>query len=97
VEEPSWNVPVPDAADDELTTIHVPDDFWEIQSNKLIRHHVVPRLRTFFSSDATQCPVSIHDIGQIRTTCGTYASGSAFQRQEVWKENVSSHQPLPEP
>ena len=97
VEEPSWNVPVPDAADDELTTTHVTHDFWEIQSGKLIRHHVVPRLRTFFPSDATQCPVSIKDIGQVRTTCGTYASGSAFQRQEVWQENVSSHQPLPEP
>jgi hypothetical protein len=48
VEEPSWNVPVPDAADDELTTIHVPDDFWEIQSNKLSRQHVLPRLGPFF-------------------------------------------------
>ena len=96
VEEPSWNVPVPDAADDELTTTYMTHDFWEIQPGKLIRHHVVPRLRTFFPSDATQCPVSIKDIGQVRTTCGTYASGSAFQRQEVWQENVSSHQPLPE-
>ena len=58
---------------------------------------MIPRLRVFFPEDAMDCPVDLKDISSTRTTCGICASGSAFQHQETWKENVVRHQPLPEP
>ena len=87
-EEPSWNIPVPDAHDDELVIMKEKSDFWEIHKDQLIRHHVIPRISVFFPDDDNGCPVPVPELGDMRITSGTYASGSSFERQEQWRDNV---------
>ena len=41
-------VPLPADAEDGLTTHQHDQDHWEVQSHRVIRHHVQPRLHMFF-------------------------------------------------
>eukprot|EP00435_Cladocopium_sp_Y103_P016115 s3079_g4.t1 len=95
--DPAVNTPVPEDNDDDLVAITQNRDFWEQQGSWLIRHHVTPRLRPFFPSDAWNCPVALEAIQDARCTEGTYISGGQFQKTEMWRNNVSAHLSQPEP
>lgn len=88
--------PIPEDADDLITTTK-DKDYWEIKGNTLVRHHVIPRLKMFFPSDAWSCPIAPKYIQEQRITQGTYVSGGCFQRDEQWTESVQAHLAQPEP
>eukprot|EP00435_Cladocopium_sp_Y103_P025697 s606_g6.t1 len=95
--DPAITTPVPEDNDDDLVAITPTKDFWDCKGQELIRHHVVPRLRPFFPSDAWNCPVAPEAIQNVRWTEGTYISGGQFQKTEEWRNNVSAHLSQPEP
>ena len=95
--DPAVITPIPDDSDQDLVAVTPQHDFWEIQEGWLIRHHVTPRLRMFFPSDAWKCPVPLDVIQNQRHTEGSYITGGQFQKVEEWTKNVSAHLSQPEP
>lgn len=95
--DPAVITPIPDDSDQDLVAVTPQHDFREIQEGWLIRHHVTPRLRMFFPSDAWKCPVPLDVIQNQRHTEGSYITGGQFQKVEEWTENVSAHLSQPEP
>eukprot|EP00435_Cladocopium_sp_Y103_P071338 s690_g37.t1 len=96
-DDPAITTPVPDDPDDDLVAQSQEHDYWEVQGNLLIRHHVEYRIKPFFPHDAWNCPVNVMSLDPVRVTSGTFVSGSPFRREEQWTNNVQSHVPFPEP
>ena len=92
-----WEVPVPVEVNDDLIATHRNHDYWEVSGDQLIRHHVNPRINMFFPEEAWSCPVDPQQIGDMRSSRGDFLSGQTFQKEERWRVNVESHQPMPEP
>lgn len=76
-------VPLPDEADD-LIAEHASQDFWEQQEDRVIRHHVNPRLRLFLPSDSLTRPWPLHQLG-TRITQGVFRDNNVFQ--DHWRDN----------
>lgn len=95
--DPAVITPVPDDTDDDLLAHAQSHDYWQVQGNNLIRHHVVPRIKPFFPYDAWQCPVKVDDLESGRITSGTFVSGGNLSLEDTWTDNVQSHVPMPEP
>ena len=89
--------PIPEDGDDELHASHQEHDYWEICGDKLLRHHVQPRLHMFFPTEPWDCPVPCELLGPDRRTKGIYLSGYQFQKLEQWRENPEAHMIAPEP
>eukprot|EP00435_Cladocopium_sp_Y103_P002504 s5108_g1.t1 len=89
--------PVPPEDEEGLMLQNDLEDHWEIKGQSLIRHHRQPRLRVFFPHESCKCPVALEDIEEGRCTQGTFLSGTPFVRNDMWKNNVGSHLPQPEP
>lgn len=58
-------------------------DFWEIKAGCLIRHHVHPRRRMFFLTDAKDVPVNPNVLDAVRVTVKRFADGT----QDVKTDN----------
>jgi hypothetical protein len=95
--DPAVVTPVPEDIDDDLVAVDQNRDHWEIQGDTLIRHHVIPRLRMFFPTDAWECPVDHSCLAGQRETNGTFISGGEFQRMDAWSTEVQAHRAQPEP
>ena len=97
IPDPAVITPVPEETDDDLIAVDQTRDHWEVQGDTLIRHHVIPRLRMFFPTDAWKCPVDHSCLTGQRETIGTFVSGGEFQRMDAWNTEVQAHRAQPEP
>ena len=89
----AFQVPVPDD-DDGLMADTFAHDHWQVTGNLLIRHHRVPRMRTFNPNEDPSCPIPMKCILPSRITQGKYRSGEPVELQETWQDNVTSHRCL---
>ena len=78
-------IPVPDDDDDSLVADAFEHDHWQIAGNLLIRHHRVPRLRTFNPCEDNTCPVPMQCLGLVRETKGIYRSGEPTKSMNIGK------------
>ena len=85
-------VPVPeDDDDDSLVVTNMVHDHWQVVGNKLIRHHVNPRIRYFHPTDDPSCPIPVEALEGHRLTIGKTQHGKPIHHQDVWKDSVISH------
>ena len=84
-------VPVPEDDDDSLVVTNMVHDHWQVVGNKLIRHHVNPRMRYFHPTDDPSCPIPVEALEGHRLTLGKTQHGKPVHHQDVWKDSVVSH------
>ena len=83
-------IPVPEEDDDSLMVMNMVHDQWQVIGDKLIRHHVNPRIRYFHPSDDPKCPIPIDALEETRMTIGKTHHGKTIHHEDVWKGSVLS-------
>ena len=76
----------------ECQVVGVTSDFWELQGEKLIRHHVQPRTRLFCPTEASDCPVPLDQLKPIRETVRVQHDGSTVHQHDSWDQNQAPSQ-----
>jgi hypothetical protein len=91
-----WEVPVPPAADGELSDAYVVhEDTWLIHKDQLIRVHRRPRLKLFSPSDMEQCPISCEWLLPERQNIIETLQGNSWKFNDIWRGNIEAHQQMP--
>eukprot|EP00435_Cladocopium_sp_Y103_P074513 s963_g49.t1 len=70
-------------------------DHWEIQHNKVLRHHIQPRHKLFNPHATEDCPVNpewltSHRVSQVNTT-----NDQAWTHADEWRGNMQAHMSMP--
>lgn len=74
-----------------------PRDFWKIEGNRVVRHHVVPRT-SLFSPAWTRCPVSLDQLSSARLTKATFVEVDTKDFYTPnWKNPLEAHRDLERP
>ena len=91
-----WEVPVPPAADGELSDAYVVhEDTWLIHKDQLTRIHRKPRLKLFSPSDIEQCPISCEWLLPERQNTIETLQGNSWKFNDIWRGNIQAHQQMP--
>ena len=91
-----WEVPVPPAADGELSDAYVVhEDTWLIHKDQLTRIHRRPRLKLFSPSDIEQCPISCEWLLPERQNIIETLQGNSWKFNDIWRGNIEAHQQMP--
>ena len=70
-------------------------DHWIIQGRQLIRVHKTPRVRPFFPTSCANCPVPCEWLSDDRQTHVMTEQGYSWKHEDVWRNNIQAHLPLP--
>ena len=70
-------------------------DYWVIQGSQLIRVHQTPRVRPFFPTNSANCPIPCDWLADDRQTQVTTGQGYSWKHEDIWRNNIQAHLPLP--
>ncbi|CAL1153804.1 unnamed protein product [Cladocopium goreaui] len=81
-------LPDTDEGEDSLLATKVTQDYWEICKGKVIRHHVVPRIKMFNPVCIEDVPVPLEWLESKRHTRVTPKYGPCWEHFDEWRGNI---------